>query len=502
MFKGNLAVLKSVFIIGAAVTLGIGLIFYFDTMFLGILFAGFILYIRRRHEKKVVAIFLVAIILRLIFSLLHVSAGYKAGSGSDLVGDSVGYSGGGAYVAEVLTNKKVNGLLIADELANLIRFRETYKGSFPRYEAWRVGGYTYYLGLIYAFFGFSPVAVKLINSLLFIITAYIIYRYLLKYFGQRSAFYFLAFFLFLPSLFIWSVSGVKDQLIYSLFIAGIFSFWYLIESGKIWGIILTEGIILNLPLLFIVSGAYPLFRKDRNMFRRFILSAISIFSVKIGLISIRPLNYSIFFGTVHLMAILYIILYIYRLRLFKIGIVLLIVFLTVALPVKRIMSGVYRRFTYQSITKSRTSQFDAVTKYQIYPERYNYDEPMRRVGITRFNPPSIPEFIIMAAKGMGYALFSPLPWMARSWFELLASFEGQLMLITFLWVLNGIFLSCRKAEYFTLSLPVIVPFIIFLVVLAFFEGNVGTLFRHRSMLLPFYGILFAIGISNNRAKLQ
>jgi len=213
---------------------------------------------------------------------------------------------------------------------------------------------------------------------------------------------------------------------------------------------------------------------------------------------LRPLSSKIFYYILQISSLLYLFLYLYSSRLFKVGIVLLMIFFIITFPLKEKVFNTYKRFSYMSICKSMVCQYDATTRYQIYPERYNNDARMKRIGFSEFHEPSMSEFIIMSAKGFGYAIFAPLPWQVRSKPELFASLEGYFMIISFLWVINGLLLCFRKVRYPFVSLPIIIPFFILLVLLTFFEGNVGTLLRHRTIMLPFYCALLAIGIGIGR----
>ena len=492
---------KTAILISIAVISGVGIFLCPGIFFLIALFAGFLFYVSCKHKKKVFYVFLLAIILRIFFSFAHMLIGYGMGIGSDLLGDSVGYSGGGAYIAEVMTNERFENFLIADELANLIRFRETYRGALPTYEDWRVGGYAYYLGLIYTFFGFSPAAVKFINSFLFIIMIYVIYRYLVISFGEQIGFFFLVSSLFMPSLFIWSVSGLKDQLISFIFILGIFSSIYLLRLKKLWGVILAEGALLNLPWFVFLSVMPLFFKKDKGLSFKITGYILLIFLSKLGMNIVRPNIYQVFYSILQFMVLLYLFIYFYQSRLFRIGACLLTASFLIISSTMGLFSKAYKRFTYESIAKSRVSQVDAVSRLQIYPERYNHDEEMKSKGIVKFKEPTIPEFIVMTVKGSGYAIFSPLLWLARSKPEFFASIEGCIMLVSFFWVAQSILFLCfGKVKFFLISLPIVVPFFILLVLLAFFEGNVGTLFRHRSMMLPFYCALFAIGLGRGSIK--
>ncbi len=492
---------KTTALVSIAVFLGAGVFLCSGIFFLIAVFIGFLHYVNCRHKKRIFYIFLAAIILRIFFSFAHILVGYGAGIGSDLLGDSVGYSGGGAYIAEIMTNEKFEKFLIADELANLLRFRETYKGAFPVYEDWRVGGYAYYLGLIYAFFGFSPAAVKLINSFLFIVMIYVMYRYLAVSFGERISFFFLISSLFMPSLFIWSVSGLKDQLISFILIVGIFSLFYLMRLKNFLGAILAEGVLTNSPFFIFLSAVPLFFKKDKDQPLKIIGYAVLIFLSKLGMNIIRPNIYEVFYFMLQCMIAVYLFIYFYQSRLFRIGACFMMAVFLIISSAKGFPSKAYKRFTYESIAKSRVSQVDAISRLQIYPERYNYDEEMKSKGIVKFNEPTMPEFIVMVIKGFGYAIFSPLLWMARSKPEFFASIEGCAMLVSFCWVARSLLFICfRKVDSFLIFLPMIIPFFILLVLLAFFEGNIGTLFRHRSMMLPFYCALFAIGLGRGSIR--
>ena len=82
---------------------------------------------------------------------------------------------------------------------------------------------------------------------------YVMYRYLVANFGEQIGFFFLISSMFMPSLFIWSVSGLKDQLISFIFVMGIFSLIYLLRLKNLCGAILAEGVLLNLPFLIFLS---------------------------------------------------------------------------------------------------------------------------------------------------------------------------------------------------------------------------------------------------------
>lgn len=464
--------------------------------FFTLILLGFIYFISKQNSKHVTYVFLISVVLRIIFSILHEFAGYTIGIGSDMIGDCVGYSGGGAYVAEVLTGRLYDKSFVADELANLLRFRSVYEGAFPEYNAWRVGGFTYYLGVIYALFGFSPLTVKLINSLMAIATAYMVYRYLLKSYSEQCGCVFLYIFLFMPSLFIWSVSGLKDPIVSFIFTAGVLCVVFLKKSSGIFGLIVGQTLIIKSFFAALIASSVLLLKWKLNIYIKSLFYLISLAVLIISLNFIRPAVSPLFLVIILGLSISYLFFAFYPSRLFKIGFILVIILFPIVFPVKckQIADSTYKTVTYKTITRNYASREDAISEYQIYPDRYNNDKEMKEVGLTAFRPPAMFESVLMYVKGAGYALFAPFMWEVRSKLSIFSCIESLFLLLSFFCVLNALIFCFSKIEKCYTALPFIIPFFLALVMLSCFEGNVGTLFRHRSMMLPFYCALVAIGI--------
>lgn len=95
-------------------------------------------------------------------------------------------------------------------------------------------------------------------------------------------------------------------------------------------------------------------------------------------------------------------------------------------------------------------------------------------------------------KGMTYVLFSPFPWDIGSKLQLMAYPQVILWYCMLPFIAYGFYLGYKKSR-----LPALVMFLYCFLVfstLALAEGNVGSLFRHKDMAVPFTLIYFAAGI--------
>jgi 4-amino-4-deoxy-L-arabinose transferase-like glycosyltransferase len=84
--------------------------------------------------------------------------------------------------------------------------------------------------------------------------------------------------------------------------------------------------------------------------------------------------------------------------------------------------------------------------------------------------------------GLAYAIFAPVPFAARRLQEIAAAPE---MLVWYLLVACGAATVWRERRRWSYLAPLILAIGGLMLVLALAEGNVGTLFRHRAMVIPF-----------------
>lgn len=106
--------------------------------------------------------------------------------------------------------------------------------------------------------------------------------------------------------------------------------------------------------------------------------------------------------------------------------------------------------------------------------------------------------ITYAPKGLAYALFAPFPWEVRRTLDLLVLPEMALwyvILFSAAWTAWGARRRWRHFAHVLLFIFAIVG------ILALVEGNVGTLFRHRAMVIPFVIILASPALASALARL-
>jgi len=105
--------MKKIIYILIGVAIGLWSSLSIGTLFI-ILFgaiAGFIISnkVSNKQEKKFIGwVYAIAFFLSIVFSSIHFYIAALTKNDSDLIGDASAYSANGAYIAEVLTNKKCN----------------------------------------------------------------------------------------------------------------------------------------------------------------------------------------------------------------------------------------------------------------------------------------------------------------------------------------------------------------------------------------------------------
>lgn len=96
-------------------------------------------------------------------------------------------------------------------------------------------------------------------------------------------------------------------------------------------------------------------------------------------------------------------------------------------------------------------------------------------------------------KGLTFFLFAPFPWNARGFFQKATIPENIIWYALFMSVLYGIYIFRQRwREY----LPILLFLITATVGYALVDSNIGTAYRHKAALLPFYFIFGAAGIEH------
>ena len=491
--------MKNLSIILIGILLGIWF-FMSKGTFLIILLTGLVLamVISRIKEKKereiILIISLAAIILRLAFSAANYYSFLSTGKGVDFMPDARAYSASGQYIAEALTNSHIEPD-DGNEPAWVDHLRHTYRGDVPPLE-YRVDTYARYVGVIYSVFGYSPMAVKFMNSALSLFTALLVFFLARKMFSFKTAAIAFSLYVFMPSVFLWSVTGMKDPLIFFLVTSAIYIYLVHIKERinlvefpflaiailipNIWISILAAGVLISSKITRESAGF-------KTKLKDIIPFLIFVFILKASFSWIKLLGVHLFIS----LAIAFLLSVVSFLKR-KTSIWLLIITVCLGLLYPFYSNeniNIKKGFEYlsrQAISQHLTKTYSADSSYDIYPEKY-YENPGLNI--------SLPEFIVSYVRGIIFALFTPYPFRAAgNVFIMFASIQMLFIYLLIPFILSGILISLRYKWRETI---LILFFMLNIAsIFAVCEGNIGTVFRHRDILTAFSMIFGAIGICN------
>jgi Dolichyl-phosphate-mannose-protein mannosyltransferase len=305
------------------------------------------------------------------------------------------------------------------------------------------------LTLVQALVGPSPYGVRLFGVLFYVVAAILLYRLARASLGRFPALFGLTVLLFLPTLLAWSVSVLKEPL-FVLISALAVCAAVRAADARSWPIRLTAGagVLALAAILQTVRPYGALFA---------LLGACS--GLAIGFVAVRP-------------------------RLL----------LAVAVATPLVLALVFRNpevqlKTYAAIQSAARQHWGAVTvsrgySYRLLDQRFYSD-------VNEISDLRLGETVRYAVRGAAAYLTAPLPWNARS--RITAAYLPEQVIWYVLVVLSvpGVVFSFRRHAVVT-GLLLAHAFLLSAAV-AFTDGNVGTLVRHRSLSLPYLVWLSGVG---------
>ncbi|MFA5388603.1 MAG: hypothetical protein WC312_02480 [Candidatus Omnitrophota bacterium] len=303
-----------------------------------------------------------------------------------------------------------------------------------------LGAFDFWNAIVYFFSGKSPLCVIFINSLASSLTAVFIYYITLQLYDKRAARISALLTAFWPSLFIWSIQDLKEPL--SIFLIVVL----------VWAIIQLKT-RFRLHLIFIMILA-SLALKELRFVSFFIFYAL-----------IFPVSLILFLWDKHKLLFIFIII-----------LASVIAATCVYEYIMKFLPGGKNSFSLiEYIYKMRTFRTYGNTAF------------LSSLDIT--NPLSL---ILFAPLAIFVAWLAPFPWQLGSMSQVMVIPE---MIVYYLLLpamfIGWSFIMKHKAREGGI---VVLYIAIMMLVLAFIEGNIGTLFRHRAMVLPFVFVLIGIGL--------
>ncbi len=382
-------------------------------------------------------LFLAAFISRIFLALLLYLALYLK-TGSGLMGDSYGYSENGFRIL----NLWLGGIRDKAEIIKIMS-RRSVSGTLATYDFWNA--------IVYFFSGKSPLTVIFINCLAGSLTAVVIFYIARGIGGNKTAKIAGVLTAFWPSTFFWSIQNLKEP-------ATVF----LITSLVLVFLKLRAGFRVHLFFLMILCSI--LLKELRLFVLALFYAAVMPFSFLLSLWRKRRLEITIFILIFAAAAFFY---------LDAIKTNLIGGLLSTEIN-ESFLKWVYKMRTYRTLNANSA-----------FLENFNFTNPW---NFSIFIPASL--IVIM---------FAPFPWQLGSFLQIMAVPEMLIYYVLFPSMLFGAYFIMR---YKMKEGGVILSYILIITaVLSLIEGNVGTLFRHRAMLWPFYMILIALGLSRHNFKI-
>ncbi len=378
----------------------------------------------------------------------------------DFFGDAHSNASFGLYISQVLQGvKEPQASAVAPyswlSWEDLIYWYDRTGGQIP-VSQYRVNIFVYFMGIFYALFGYSPLALKFLTALLFTLAALSAYLIAKELFDLRVARITLVGGLFFPSLLFWSSTG-------------------LIKDGA-------SSAAAGLSLLLLVRMAK---RPSWSLGGLILLTILAAYAV-------RP-----FWGytTGSAAAFLLIVLALKRLRCHTISILALFLAISILLPIfmpsppSPLQKG---RSLYGVLFESLWALhygyiITGGSTYRFWPERYYADEDKGPREI------SLSESAWTTLKGVFHLLTQPHPWAARTAAQL-----AGIPVVT-LWyglLILAVFGLGRGLSGFSIAPWSALIFIaLTLAIMGLAEGNVGTAVRHRGNLEPFLLVFSSAGLA-------
>jgi hypothetical protein len=316
------------------------------------------------------------------------------------------------------------------------------------FEAVGESSYLYFLALLQSLVGAAPYGLHVLNASLYLVAAIVLYRLVRPAYGAVASLAGLGLLLFLPSLFVWSVSALKEPA-YTFLAAGELFLAVQVVRQRHWLPRLIAAVAL-------VGSAIALESVRRGGFS---VAAIGVVAgLSFWLIVSRP-----------------------RLALASLVIVPVAAALVLALPPvnQRLLELARRSAMYHAghVISSGVS-------YRLIEPRYYLD---RRLI------PSMPprEAAVYVARSVAHYLAEPLPWRRDSTAIRAYVPEQVVWYALVLLVPIGLGAGLHRDPLLTSLLAAHAGAVIMMVAMT--SGNIGTLIRHRGLVLPYLAWLAGLG---------
>lgn len=304
------------------------------------------------------------------------------------------------------------------------------------------------LAVLHLMFGPSPYGVHLVSALLYIVGAYLLYLTVRPGFGRAASLLGLGALLFLPSLFAWSISALKEPLFFVVVAATV---WLTVTAAR--------GPVPARVVAALVIIPAALFAESIRAGGLVIVGSAITGGVIVAVAGPRP-----------------------RLR-------LLLAIASLAAVIAVFSVDRVRGMVDAGVTRAAVQHWDHVHEpghsYMLFEPSFYIRQPQPGTLTTA-------EVARLIIGGLAAYVIVPAPWQMISRAEL-AYLPEQLVWYTVVLLLPvGIWAGWRRDRLVTAILAAHVAVVVAIV--AMISGNIGTLVRHRALALPCAVWLSALGL--------
>ena len=442
----------------AGVAAGLFLTFYAAGLFVFLFFLCCLLlikiFIKTGSRDFLIKLFIISFILRALFCVINYNVGLRQPfQGGDTQPDAAVYSGNAFYISHLLKGDTAEDRSAMAENPFLTKRIEIegffYKNKLPPVDEYQFGRYIFLLGTFYAWLGYAPVAAKMINSLfccMSIVIVYLIARQLFK--EERPSRYAAAIFAFFPSIFYWSITGLRDT-VFNFFILGYLLCMVKFMTKKNYLYALFAVFFIYFSNSFRASTSIPLLAG---------FGAVLI----INILTVIKARGSRFLKIILVLSVCFVL-----------GV--LILHKTVIISKIVNVANLIARANLGLSASGRIPQ-SWQTNYIIYSDLVYQQRELTAGDIFSFG------YLVTIFKAIFYFFFLPFPF--GNWTLNFLPFYPQIIYWYLMtpFVIKGWLLFLKKDKYTALALLVLL--LIVILPMALYESNIGTAFRHKDMFLP------------------
>lgn len=386
-----------------------------------------------KDRRFVLSIMSIALALRFIAIIYAQYYCYSKGI-RDILGDASSNFEMGKWAADVLTGKLLTQNNLQEELGS-----------------WNVHTLTYLYGIFFSSFGDAIlVALKYINSLSIVISGWLIYDLTKKIHSSLAGKTALCIVLFWPTLFVWSITGLKES---HLILGIVIIFWCL--RRIIAGENIKQRILFSVCLILSAGYTIPL---RYNILLPLIFANFSIVAAYLAFLWYRRKEYGVK-------------------KLF------LLIAISCAVLLLKYRDAVYQmaKNYYQTMVRHHIAYLGSGGfNYNLIGDSVNYY--------------TVPFFLKYLLGAWYHFLLEPLPWHIFS-LSMLLSYPATLVWYAMLYFsIIGIIKMTRLGKT-----KEIFPFLTFVVLYTTAVGmsvaNIGTMVRFRDTITPFIAVFASCGLA-------